>query len=62
MDNIIVGRYSPEDGLVRPDGTIEQVWLGWIESARRDWIAFIRADGVPVFYLNRDPETGAIIE
>jgi len=63
MQNIIVGRYDATEGLLRPDGTIERVWDGWIEPADRSWIAFVRAaDRLPEFYLNRDPETGAVID
>ncbi|MHB0976908.1 MAG: hypothetical protein ACYC1U_06910 [Candidatus Aquicultorales bacterium] len=51
MGNIRVGRYEHPCG-----------WQGWIEPDDRSWIAFIRDDGTPVFYLNRDPETGAVIE
>lgn len=53
MSNITVGRYSDPQGVG---------WQGWIEPKDRSWIAFIKTDGSPVFYLNRDPKTGAIIE
>lgn len=49
MVNIQVHRY-----------TYPQEYQGWMEPDDRQWIAFIRADGVPEFYLDRDPETGAI--
>lgn len=53
MQNIIVGRYQhPET---------RKHWQGWIEPDDRTWIAFVAADGRPVFYLDRDPETGACI-
>lgn len=51
MGNIRVGRYENMDG-----------WQGWIEPEDMSWIAFIRDDGVPIFYLNRDTETGAVIQ
>ena len=54
MSNIRVGRYSHP--------SVTATWQGWIEPDDKSWIAFIRADGSPVFYLNRDKETGAIIE
>lgn len=63
MQNIVVGRYSAEEGLLRPDGTVERAWDGWIEPEdRRDWIVFVRVNGQPVVYLNRDPATGAVLE
>lgn len=51
MGNITVGRYS------QPDSTGYQ---GWIEPDDRTWIAFVKNDGQPVVFLNRDPETGAV--
>ncbi len=36
-------------------------WAGWLEPKDRSWIAFIGLDGHPIFFLNRDPETGAIL-
>lgn len=62
MQNIIIGRYSPEEGTVLPDGSIRQDWQGWIEPEDRTWIMFVAADVRPVVYLNRDPETGGVIE
>lgn len=53
MTNIIVGRYAHP--------TTRKYWQGWIEPEDKSWIAFIRADGTPVFYLDRDP-SGAVIE
>lgn len=61
MCNITVGRYSPSEGTVQPDGTIRQHWQGWIEPDDRSWIAFIDMDGKPTFFLNRDPVTGAVL-
>lgn len=37
-------------------------WAGWIEPDDKSWIAFIGLDGLPVFFLNRDPKTGAVIQ
>ena len=52
MNNIVVGRYQHP----------QQVgWAGWIEPEDRSWIAFVDLEGHPVFYLNRDPGTGAIL-
>lgn len=62
MTNIIVGRYGPSEGHVAEDGSINREWDGWIEPEDKTWIAFIRTDGSPVFFLNRDPETGAILD
>lgn len=51
MQNIKVGRYESTDSG----------YLGWIEPEDREWIAFVRADHVPGVYLDRDPETGAVL-
>lgn len=52
MSNIIVGRYQ--------NAELRKTWQGWIEPEDKSWIAFIAADGKPTFYLDRDPETGAV--
>lgn len=52
MQNINVTRYA------NPKAT---GWAGYIEPADLSWIAFIGLDGRPVFFLNRDPVTGAIL-
>lgn len=52
MQNISVTRYS------NPKAT---GWAGYIEPADLSWIAFIGLDGRPMFFLNRDPATGAIL-
>ncbi len=52
MQNIIVTRYPS------PKAT---GWAGYIEPADKGWIAFIGLDGKPVFFLNRDPATGAVL-
>ena len=36
-------------------------WAGYLEPEDRSWIAFIGRDGRPVFFLNRDPVTGAVL-
>jgi hypothetical protein len=51
VQNIIVGRYQHP--------TTRKYWQGWIEPEDRSWIAFIAADGHPVFYLDRE-ESGAV--
>lgn len=51
MGNITVTRY-PKPADVG--------WQGYIEPDDRSWIAFIAMDGHPVFFLDRDPETGAV--
>lgn len=52
MQNIEVHRYpQPTAGYV-----------GYLEPEDKSWIAFIDTDGRPKFYLERDPETGAVIE
>lgn len=52
MQNIKVGRYE------HPDST---GYLGWIEPEDATWIAFVRDDHTPEVYLDRDPETGAVL-
>ena len=52
MGNIKVGRYEEPEKVGG--------WQGWIEPEDKSWIAFIREDGVPIVFLNRDPQTGAI--
>lgn len=52
MGNIIVGRYR--------DPELRKTWQGWIEPEDRSWIAFVDANGQPTFFLDRDPETGAV--
>lgn len=49
MQNIIVRRYENNAN-----------WQGWIEPEDKSWIAFIRQDGMPVIFLDRDPTTGAV--
>lgn len=50
MQNITVGRYEHAGD-----------WQGWIEPDDLSWIMFVKANGSPVVYLNRDPVTGAVI-
>ncbi len=51
MGNITVTRYqNPE----------EVGWQGYMEPDDRSWIAFVGNDGRPVFFLDRDPVTGAV--
>jgi len=52
MGNITVGRYSDPDSAG---------YQGWLEPEDKSWIAFVASDGKPVFFLNRDPETGAVL-
>lgn len=51
MGNIEVERYADS-----------RSWQGNIQPADRSWIAFIDRQGRPVFFLNRDPATGAVID
>lgn len=51
MGNITVGRYDHPESVG---------YQGWLEPEDRSWIAFVGNDGKPVFFLNRDPETGAV--
>ena len=50
MGNITVTRYPVP---------AEVGWAGYIEPEDRSWIAFIDLAGRAVFFLDRDPETGA---
>lgn len=51
MVNITVGRYDHP----------EQVgYAGWISPDDNSWIAFVGNDGAAQFFLDRDPETGAV--
>ena len=52
MQNINVHRYK------NPQAT---GWAGWIETDDRTWVAFIGLDGIPRVFLDRDPESGAIL-
>lgn len=52
MGNITVGRYD------KPAATGYQ---GWIEPEDRSWVMFVANDGQPQAFLNRDPETGAVL-
>ena len=52
MGNITVGRYDDPASIG---------YQGWIEPEDKSFIAFIAADGTPVMFLNRDPETGAVL-
>jgi hypothetical protein len=52
MGNITVGRY---------DNPASVGYQGWIEPDDKQWIAFVANDGAPVVFLNRDPETGAVL-
>lgn len=60
MQNIIVGRYSKQSTDGAPGLGAE--WQGWIEPEDKSWIMFIDSDGKPWVFLNRDPETGAILD
>lgn len=52
MQNITVGRYDHE--------SVTADWQGWIEPDDLSWIAFVKADGTPVVFLDRDPVSGAV--
>lgn len=51
MGNIKVTRYTDPQAVQ---------WAGYIEPEDRSWIGFIDLDGKAVFFLDRDPETGAV--
>ena len=52
VGNITVGRYDHPDSVG---------YQGWIEPDDQTWIAFVASNGSPVVFLNRDPETGAVL-
>lgn len=52
MGNITVTRY--------PDPVAVGGWQGYLEPEDKSWIAFVGSDGRPVFFLDRDPVTGAV--
>lgn len=52
MQNIIVHRYTHP--------SITRDWQGYLEPDDLSWIMFIDADGIPMVFLDRDPETGAV--
>lgn len=51
MGNITVTRYAPDT----------TGWQGYVEPDDKSWIVFVHDDGHPVVFLNRDPETGAVL-
>jgi hypothetical protein len=51
LGNITVGRYDHPDSVG---------YAGWLEPEDRTWVAFVGNDGAPVFFLDRDPESGAV--
>lgn len=61
MTNITVGRYEPSTEPL-PEGVsdVTEHWQGWIEPDDLSWIMFVAADGSPIVFLDRDPETGAV--
>ncbi|MCM6778052.1 hypothetical protein NDR87_30845 [Nocardia sp. CDC159] len=71
MQNITIGRYGDDCGLVHRGETgaierIEKTHAGWIEGIRDDgsgWIMFLDAEGSPcVFWASREPDGGVIGE
>lgn len=52
MQNIKVSRYQNPKA---------HGWAGYLEPEDKSWIAFVGLDGRPLFFLNRDPETGGIL-
>lgn len=54
MQNIKVGRYGDE-------GRTSHGYAGWIEPEDNSWIMFVGVDGHVEMFLDRDPETGAVV-
>jgi len=70
MQNIIIGRYdeitSEEKKKwsknIREVISVSDEWQGWIEPEDRSWILFIRKDGTPFLFPNRNKKTGAVLD
>jgi hypothetical protein len=60
MPKITVGRYSAQGGT-KSAPPVGAEWRGWIEPEDKSWILWIRADGAPVFYGQREAD-GAVVE
>ena len=54
MQNIRVHRYG--------DPRTREYWQGYVEPDDLSWIVFVAADGGVMVFLNRDPETGAVLQ
>lgn len=52
MENIRVRRYENDE--------LREHWHGFVEPESLDWILFLPAEGDPVLYTKRDPDTGAV--
>lgn len=52
MKNVKIKRYA---------SPMAHGWAGWIEPDDRNWIVFVGVNGLPMIYMHRDPETGAIL-
>lgn len=52
MQNVKITRYENAKAIG---------WAGYIEPADASWIAYIGLDGAPRFFLNRDPDSGAVL-
>lgn len=64
MQNIRVGRYqhtTPEPPNEKFTGPGHR-YVGWLEPEDLGWILFVRDDHTVELYLNRDPETGAVLD
>ena len=70
--NITIGRYVhgdvPVGGPVDQFGhrltearDVADTWECWVEDEARTWIMFIPRDGEPTVWLDRDPESGAVV-
>ena len=73
MQNVTIGRYTENEGLVtrvHHEGDIEvsrtvtRDYAGWIEGTRDDgstWIMWLDANANPTVYWGRREESGAVI-
>lgn len=60
MPKIMVGRYSAKGGT-KSAPPVGAEWLGWLEPEDKSWILWVKRDGTPVFYGQREAD-GAVVE
>ena len=66
--NIVVGHYECREqaeqrlGEPLPENVhaVGEHWDCWVEDDAHTWIIFLKPDGEPVVYLNREPGGGVI--
>lgn len=60
MPKIAVGRYSAKGGT-KSAPPVGAEWLGWLEPEDKSWILWVKRDGTPVFYGQREAD-GTVVE